>query len=164
MTNAQLKGYYPGVIGKITELHATYYYKNWGFDVSFETQVGRELAEFISSFKVERDGFWIAEADGQFAGSIAIDAHEGNVDGVRLRWFIVSPEFQGKGIGRTLLRTAVAFCRNIGYPYIYLWTFKGLDAARFLYEAEGFRLDEEHNVEQWGNTITEQKFVLHFKG
>jgi GNAT superfamily N-acetyltransferase len=160
MTNARLKGYCPGVIGKITELHATYYNKNWGFDVSFETQVGRELSEFISGFEEGRDGFWIAEVDGQFAGSIAIDSRDGNVDGVRLRWFIVSPEYQGKGIGRTLLRTAVTFCKNSGYTDVYLWTFKGLDAARALYEEEGFHLCEEHDVEQWGDTITEQKFVL----
>ncbi|MBN2515454.1 MAG: GNAT family N-acetyltransferase [Deltaproteobacteria bacterium] len=161
--NIRLKGCYPGAIGKITELHATYYYKNWGFDVSFETQVGRELSEFISGFEEERDGFWIAAVDGQFAGSIAIDGRRGNVDGVRLRWFIVPPEYQGKGIGRTLLRTALTFCKNIGYTYVYLWTFKGLDAARALYEAEGFRLREEHNVKQWGNVIAEQKFVLQFE-
>jgi GNAT superfamily N-acetyltransferase len=158
--NARLKGYCPGAIGKITELHATYYYNNWGFDVSFETQVGRELSEFISGFEEERDGFWIAEVDGYFAGSIAIDSRGGNVDGVRLRWFIVSPEYQGKGIGRTLLRTAVIFCKNVGYTDVYLWTFKGLDAARALYESEGFCLREEHHVKQWGNMITEQKFIL----
>jgi GNAT superfamily N-acetyltransferase len=163
MMNARLKGYYPGAIGKITELHATYYYKNWGFDVSFETQVGRELSEFISGFEEGRDGFWIAEVDGQFAGSIAIDGRGGNVDGVRLRWFIVSPEYQGNGVGRTLLRTAVTLCKNVDYTYVYLWTFNGLDAARALYEEEGFRLREEHHVNQWGNTITEQKFVLQFE-
>jgi len=163
MMNARLKGHYPGAIGKIIELHATYYYKNWGFDVSFETQVGRELSEFIGDFKEERDGFWIAEVDEQFAGSVAIDGRGGNVDGVRLRWFIVSPEYQGKGIGRTLLRTAVTFCKSVDCTNVYLWTFKGLDAARALYEEEGFRLHEEHDVKQWGNTITEQKFVFQFE-
>jgi len=160
MTNARLKGHYPGALGKITELHATYYYKNWGFDVSFETQVGRELSEFISGFQEERDGFWIAEVDEQFAGSVAIDGRGGNVDGARLRWFIVSPEYQGKGIGRTLLRTAVTFCKSVDYTDVYLWTFKGLDVARSLYEEEGFRFHEEHGVKQWGNMITEQKFIL----
>ena len=27
----KLEGYYPGVIGKIIELHAIYYYENWNF-------------------------------------------------------------------------------------------------------------------------------------
>jgi hypothetical protein len=43
-------GYFPGAVGKITELHAVYYHENWGFDISFETQVGRELSEFLRDF------------------------------------------------------------------------------------------------------------------
>ena len=60
MTEIKVHGYYPGVVGKITEIHAVYYNEHWGFDVSFETQVGRELSEFISNFDEDRDGFWSA--------------------------------------------------------------------------------------------------------
>ena len=49
MTEIKFHGYYPGVVGKITEIHAVYYNEHWGFDVSFETQVARELSEFIST-------------------------------------------------------------------------------------------------------------------
>ncbi|NNG08385.1 MAG: GNAT family N-acetyltransferase, partial [Desulfobacteraceae bacterium] len=52
----ELTGYYPGAVGKITEIHATYYSEHWGFDVSFETQVGREFSEFIKDFEENRDG------------------------------------------------------------------------------------------------------------
>ncbi len=48
-------GYYPGAIGKIVELHATYYHDHWGFDITFETQVARELAEFLSRFDASTD-------------------------------------------------------------------------------------------------------------
>lgn len=48
-------GYRPGVIGKITELHGSYYAENWAFDISFEAQVGRELSEFLRDFRVGRD-------------------------------------------------------------------------------------------------------------
>ena len=61
MTAIKIHGYYPGVVGKITEIHAVYYHEHWGFDVSFETQVGRELSIFVSEFDKERDGgsqFW----------------------------------------------------------------------------------------------------------
>ncbi len=155
-------GYYPGAIGKITELHAVYYSEHWGFDVTFETQVGRELSEFLSNFDPQRDGFWVALADGRFAGSVAIDGHNGKTEGARLRWFIVEPDLQGSGIGRSLLTKAVIFCRNASYPRVYLWTFEGLGPARRLYEREGFRLAEEHPVEQWGARIIEQKFELQF--
>ena len=49
MTEIKLHGYYPGVVGKITEIHAVFYNENWGFDVSFETQVGSELSELSAN-------------------------------------------------------------------------------------------------------------------
>jgi GNAT superfamily N-acetyltransferase len=154
----ELTGYFPGVVGKITELHAVYYHDHWGFDISFEIQVGRELSEFLGRFDPQWDGFWVAKLDGEFAGAIAIDG--GQPEGARLRWFIVRPELQSAGIGSALIREAVDFCRNVGHKKIYLWTFKGLEAARNVYERHGFVLTEEHEVAQWGNLIREQKFEL----
>ena len=159
----RLTGYFPGVVGKITELHAVYYHHNWNFDVSFETQVGRELSEFVRDFKVERDGLWIARVSEAFAGAVAIDGYRADKDAVRLRWFIVDSTFQGSGIGGTLLRAALTFCKERGYRRIYLWTFQGLHAARSLYERHGFILTNEHTVDQWGRTITEQKYELLLK-
>lgn len=40
------------------------------------------------------------------------------------------------------------------------WTFEGLDAARNLYEREGFRLRRLQDVGRWGREIKEQLFVL----
>lgn len=152
-------GYYPGVTGEITAAHADYYHRHWGLDVSFEAQVGGELSEFAAAYREGRDGLWVARAAGTFAGSIVIDARHAETKGARLRWFIVVDEFQGMGIGKTLLEKAVGFCRAMRYP-VYLWTFSGLDRARSLYEKEGFHLAREHTVEQWGRRITEQMFEL----
>jgi GNAT superfamily N-acetyltransferase len=159
-TNVELTGYFSGVLGKITELHAVYYHEHWGFDISFETQVGVELCEFMRRFRQETDGFWAALVNGSFAGAVAIDGNQEDGEGARLRWFIVEPSLQGLGIGKTLIRTAIEFCRKAGHKQVFLWTFRGLDPARLLYEREGFCLAEEHNAEQWGARIQEQKFVL----
>ena len=164
MQNLEVKGYYPGVVGKITELHAVYYYENWGFDVSFETQVGRELSEFVTRFDSERDGLWVATIKGEFAGAIAIDGLKAFDEGARLRWFIVAPEFQGCGIGKELIMHAADFCKRRRFPKVYLWTFDGLNNARKLYEAVGFHLREENELPQWGQTIKEQKFELSLAG
>ena len=75
MPKVLIRGYYPGVVGKITELHAVYYHEHWGFDASFETQVGRELSIFVNEFDEERDGLWVATVGGKFAGAVAIDGH-----------------------------------------------------------------------------------------
>lgn len=159
-TPVDIRGYYPGVIGRITEVHAVYYHTHWGFDVTFETQVARELSDFIDHFQQKRDGFWVAGLRSAFAGSIAIDGRPSGESGARLRWFIVPSEFQGGGIGHCLMNRCLAFCRQAGYRRIYLWTFDGLDAARRLYVQFGFQLAEEHEVRQWGQTIREQKYAM----
>jgi GNAT superfamily N-acetyltransferase len=160
LQDIQIRGYYPGVVGKITELHAVYYHENWGFDVSFETQVGGELSEFVRRFDGNRDGLWVALKNGDFAGAIAIDGINAFDDGARLRWFIVDPRYQRCGIGKTLIMRAMEFCRQKGFPKVYLWTFKGLEDARRLYEAGDFRLCEASPVAQWGQNITEQKYEI----
>ena len=162
MQDIEISGYYPGVVGKITEIHAVYYHENWGFDVSFETEVGKELSEFVGQFDADRDGLWVATKHGEFAGAIAIDGHHAFTEGVRLRWFIVVPEFQKSGIGKKLILRALDFCKDKRYPKVYLWTFEGLHAARHLYEKFGFELSEQREGEQWGTRVTEQKFILKF--
>ena len=160
MVDIKIHGYYPGVVGKITEIHAVYYHEHWGFDASFETQVGRELSIFVSEFDEERDGLWVATVGEKFAGSVAIDGHNAETEGARLRWFIVEPEFQNAGLGKKLISFAVEFCKKRQYSKIFLWTFEGLDAAHRLYEDHNFRLSETHDLRQWGQQITEQKFEL----
>ncbi len=154
-----VSGYFPGVIGKVTELHGVYYHRNWGFDRSFEIQVGRELADFMEHFREERDGFWAARFGDTFAGCIALDARLAKSEGARIRWFIVDPRCQGRGLGSFLLRQAIAWCSlQKEIRKIFLWTFSGLDTARRLYERKGFRLAEEKNLRHWGAALKEQKF------
>lgn len=157
---AILQGYFPGAIGRVTEAHAVYYHRHWGFDASFEIQVASELSAFVGSYDPHRDGLWAASPENRTVGSIAIDGREARTAGARLRWFLVLPEFHGAGIGTRLIRTAVGFCRQRGYARVFLWTFQGLTAARSLYEKCGFVLCEEHDVAQWGQCIREQKFEL----
>ena len=152
--------YYPGVIGQLTALHAVYYHTHWGFDRSFETQVGRELSEFMAGFQPQRDGFWAIASRGTLVGAVAIDGRLRESEGARLRWFIVDPDFRQQGIGRQLLDRAVQFCRTAECRRVFLWTFEGLNSARRLYEEAGFRLTDEHRLDQWGQHINEQRFDL----
>ncbi len=161
MDQVQLSGYYPGLIGQVIELHAVYYHQNWGLDLSFECQEARELSEFMTRYRQEQDLFLAALVKGVFAGSVGIDGSEAQNRGARLRWFIVAPRFQGRGIGGLLLGRAIEFCRRAGHGRVVLWTFAGLEEARRLYERAGFRLAEEYSVAQWGQRIKEQMFELH---
>jgi GNAT superfamily N-acetyltransferase len=112
ISDVKLSGYVPGAIGRIAELHGTYYHQHWGFYLFFESKVAIELSEFLRRFNEARDGFWVASVEDKIVGSVAIDGVHHDSQGVHLRWFIVAPDNQGHGIGNRLLREAVEFCRK----------------------------------------------------
>jgi len=153
-------GYLPGAIGRIVELHASYYHLDWGFGVFFEARVAKEMSEFLSRFDETRDGLWIVSLNDRIEGGIVIDSIKARTDGAHLRWFILSPEVRGRGFGHRLMEEAISFCKKKDYRKIYLETFEGLCAARHLYEKFGFRLMQEAEGGQWGKKVTEQKFEL----
>jgi GNAT superfamily N-acetyltransferase len=154
------RGYIPGSIGRVAELHGTYYRKHWGFGLFFEAKVATELAEFLGRYDERCDGFWIALLEGRIEGSIAIDGIHAKGEGAHLRWFIMSDVLRGRGIGHRLINTAIGFCSKKGYKRVYLWSFEGLHAARHLYEKFGFILMEQHRGTQWGVEVNEQRFQL----
>ena len=160
MTPVDIKGYVPGAIGRIAELHALYYSREWGFGKYFEAKVAAELAEFVGRLDDAQGGLWTACLENRVQGAIAIDGIKARTDAAHLRWFILSPHLKGRGLGNELLGRALGFCRENAYHKVYLWTFKGLEAARHLYEKHGFALAEESEGDQWGTTVIEQKFIL----
>ncbi len=152
------RGYRPGCIGRIAELHARYYHSLVGFGLFFESKVARELSEFCELYAEDRDGLWLAVESGGVEGSIAVDGSHAGSDGAHLRWFIASDAVRGTGAGTELLGAAMTFCRSRRYERVYLWTFEGLDVARHLYEKAGFRLVEQRAGTQWGSAVNEQRF------
>ena len=157
----EYNGYMPGTIGRITEIEAKYYNSKWGFGRTFEAKIATTLSGFICDFDRDRDGLWTACIDDRVEGSIAVDGREHDTEGAQLRWFFLSPEFRGQGIGDSLIGHAMDFCKQKKYSRVYLWTFEGLTSARRLYEKYGFRLVEQHEGSHWGTKVTEQKLVLH---
>jgi N-acetylglutamate synthase-like GNAT family acetyltransferase len=157
-----IKDYTPGLIGRVAELHGTYYYKNWGFGLFFEAKVATEISEFLRRYDKKCDGFWSVLLEGRVEGSVAIDGLNTEKDVAHLRWFIISDLLRGKSMGNQLLSKALNFCRCKGYKKIYLWTFEGLYAAKHLYEKNGFKLTEQHRGTQWGTEVNEQRFELQF--
>lgn len=152
-------GYRPGLIGRTVELHAVTYARIAGFGRGFESNVAAGLAEFVLRLDNPRNEIWTAAQSGVVVGSVTIDGEDMGPDRAHLRWFIVEETVRGGGVGRMLLRRAIEFCDRRGFPETHLWTFRGLDAARKLYEAHGFVLAEERIGRQWGEEVLEQRFV-----
>jgi GNAT superfamily N-acetyltransferase len=153
-----VSGYRPGVIGRLTQLHGEFYADRWGVDARFEGEVARELGEFLQQFDPGRSGFWFVRGGAEVVGAIAIDGQSGQPGEARLRWFILAPGWQGRGLGRRLMTLAMTFCARVGFRRVYLWTAADLDAARALYESFGFSLAEEYEDTVWGAPIRHQRY------
>ena len=160
MSEITIGGYRPGAIGKLVELHGTYYSRHWNFGLQFETMVAAEMAEFHSRFNPAHDGFWLALDGDRIVASVSIDGSRHQTEGARLRWFIADETYAGKGLGNRLMTEAMEFCRHNGFNRVYLRTIVGLLAARHLYDKFGFKLVEEHPSEVFGAPAIEQLFEV----
>lgn len=149
----------PGCVLRIVALHTGYYVPTHGFGLLFEAKVAAGLGAFCQRYRAGVDGLWLALLGDSIEGSVAIDAGESPGGPATLRWFITAPALRGQGAGRRLLRQALAFADGQGYPSVSLSTFAGLDAARHLYEAEGFVLAHQVPGSSWGVPVQEQTFV-----
>jgi len=152
-------GYWPGIIGRTVEMHAKYYSRTVGFGRTFERKVACEMAEFCSRLETRGNATWAALIDGRIVGSVSIDGEDLDGSVAHLRWFIVDDGHRGVGIGKKLMAAAMEFVDSMGFEETHLWTFSGLDAARRLYESEGFLVVEEKPGKQWGEIVNEQKFI-----
>ncbi|MGB3068744.1 MAG: helix-turn-helix domain-containing GNAT family N-acetyltransferase [Ottowia sp.] len=154
-----VQGYQPGLIARITEMHALYYAREWDLGQRFESVVASSLADFCNRLENTRSRIWTAQQDGEIVGSVALDGEDMGPGKAHLRWFILNDSARGGGAGKKLLNEALAFADQNGFTETHLWTFSGLHAARHLYEANGFTLAEEWPGTQWGKEVLEQRFM-----
>jgi GNAT superfamily N-acetyltransferase len=148
----------PGDIGYLVYLHGHLYSKEYKFDQSFELYIAHGLTQFAHSFNPYRDRIWLAVAGGKIIGSIAI-VRTSKVE-AQLRWYLVHPDYRNHGLGKTLIKEAVNFCRERKYNNVFLWTTSELTAASHICTLEGFKKTEvkSHNV--WGKFVSEEKYDL----
>ena len=156
---ALVAGYQPGLIARITQMHALYYARESGFGQRFESLVARGLSEFCDRLDKPVNRIWTAMHAGEIVGSVAMDGEDLGENIAHLRWFIVDDSVRGSGAGRKLLSAALDFADRQEFAQTHLWAFSGLSAARHLYESHGFECVQEWAGDQWGKQVMEQKFV-----
>ncbi|EFL31999.1 acetyltransferase [Streptomyces viridochromogenes DSM 40736] len=86
----------------------------------------------------------IIEADGVFAGSVALCPSEED-RGHRLEHFYLAPAVQGRGLGSAVLRAVLARTDEAGEP-VRLNVLQG-SRARRLYERHGFEVESQDPID-----------------
>jgi ribosomal protein S18 acetylase RimI-like enzyme len=146
----------PGDLGEIVRLHGVLYAEEFGLDNTFEAYIAGPLSEFVLSGDREGQRIWVVESAGKVVGCIAI-VRSGDKE-AQLRWFLLTPETRGKGLGKRLMEEAVEYSHKAGYRRIILWTFDELETAIALYRRWGFEKTEEKTHRIWGKDLIEEKY------
>lgn len=149
-----LRGHRPGDIGWIIHRHGVLYAQEYGWDERFEALVADIAAKFILELNPKRERCWIAERDGEIVGSIFLVEKSKTVS--QLRLLLVEPKARGLGIGKRLVDECLRFARQVGYRKMVLWTNSILDAARHIYEENGFRKVKEEKHHSFGHDLVAQ--------
>lgn len=131
-------------------LHQRIYPDGYGVAQSFVDDVAAALDGIIERGWPDRpgDGVWIVERDGELTGCLAL-SDEGGGEG-RVRFFLLSPELRGRGLGRRMVDELMEVARQAGYRRLTLATFDELNVAARLYRSHGFRVVREDRGPRWG--------------
>jgi N-acetylglutamate synthase-like GNAT family acetyltransferase len=116
------------------------------------------VAKFIERYDAAKERCWIAEKDGDPAGSVFLVKQSKTV--AQLRLLLVEPDARGLGIGAGLVAECVRFARQVGYRKITLWTNSILTAAHRIDEAAGFRRVDRERHHSFGHDLVGETWEL----
>jgi DNA-binding MarR family transcriptional regulator/N-acetylglutamate synthase-like GNAT family acetyltransferase len=147
-----------GDYGWAVERHGVIYDAEFGWGPAFEGLVAELFGKFAQAHDPKRERCWIAELNGERVGCVFVVERELNV--AQLRCLLVEPKARGHGVGGKLVDACVTFARGAGYRQMMLWTNKGLDSARKIYESVGFGLVEEKAHRDFGPELIGQSWEM----
>ena len=132
-----------------TELAADLYFQD------FEAELADPLKKYGCPDGTLLLAYWIDQP----AGCIALRSMK-EVGYCEMKRLFVRPEYRKFGIGKTLVNLLIEFAQSNGYAFMRLDTFKKLQAAIRLYQAEGFYFIESYYPNPYPDVVYMEKRLL----
>jgi GNAT superfamily N-acetyltransferase len=112
-------------------------------ELQFFTSDRIDLEETVRHLR--KGTFLIAETEGQLAGCNYVELRQ---DSGYFGLLSVDPSFQGRGLGRELIKQAESFCRNVGRNVMRIRVLNHRTELPPFYEKLGYHISRIEEVEQ----------------
>ena len=152
-----------GDLGWLIHRQGLLYNRQFGWNGDFEGLIARIYGEYHALPSEPPRDLWIAERDGVTLGSVFVQPALAFPGQAQLRMLYVEPVARGQGIGRLLVEQAKSFARDSGYAGMRLWTHTIQEAARRVYAAAGFAVEETMDEDNFGQRMTGEIWSIRFQ-
>ena len=139
MENVQLRQFQDGDTEALYSLHIRGLQQSKGFidDPEGRKVFDKDFLDLRAHYLDNRGEFLVAESDGRIVGMGALQKVNDSTGEIkRMR---IEPEFQGKGLGKTILERLMVRAKELGYKKLILDTSTNQIPAQRLYESYGFK-------------------------
>ncbi len=147
-----------GDMGMIAARQSRLYAEVYGWGLGMEIMIGEIVTDFLKKAADSRQQCWIADVEGEMAGSVVlVDAGD---DVGQLRLLYTESWARGLGIGEALVQCCIDFARTAGYREVMLWTHTKLTSARKIYAGLGFELRSTETHDEFGQPEQGETWAL----
>jgi GNAT superfamily N-acetyltransferase len=140
----------PAVIELIGRVYAEY-----GFVYDPATEVP-DLFAFEAHYAAERGAFFVVRQGDRVVGSVGVERVDAST--AELHRLYLDAHLRGRGTGRALVETVLAWCRARAIRHLILWSDTRFDHAHRLYERMSFLRTGERTLEGDPNHTREYRY------
>jgi putative acetyltransferase len=140
----------PAVVDLIGRVFGEY-----GFVFEPATEVP-DLLAFDRHYAASRGAFFVVRDASAVVGSVGVERLDDTT--AELHRLYLDAGLRGRGLGRALVETVLAWCRRHDVPRLVLWSDTRFDRAHVLYERMGFHRTGERTIPDDVNQTREFRY------